>query len=397
MANVVNQSVNVEDEIDFRQLIKILINSKKLIFLTILIFTIASFIYTLTLKPSFKTSTILEIGYFYEENGDRELIESPSDLISDLNILLLKNPDGKFSQNVAMNSLEGKVINLETTSNSVEQNEKILNSFIAFIENRHNELSIINSNLSQNTLLSKIDLIDSEISFIKAKQLDENQSKKLTINFNLESVESELSFIKAKQLSKIEDRLTKLTNELPIIDLEISQLERVIMEDTNNLSLLKGNDNMLQARAANSPTLQEKIFSYESKINSLNRKKSSYILEIKILNNQLENVSLQSDELFNLEQRQKNLKNELKTLKNVSLQSDELFNLEQRQKTLEIELQTLISQTPVKTRPIGDIQTITIKSKTQLMISLGIILGFFTSILLVFIRNFVKSYKESEA
>jgi len=60
-------------------------------------------------------------------------------------------------------------------------------------------------------------------------------------------------------------------------------------------------------------------------------------------------------------------------------------------------LQTLISQTQVKTRLIGDIQTNTIKPKTQLIITLGIIIGFITSIFLVFINNFIKSYRESEA
>ena len=52
-----------------------------------------------------------------------------------------------------------------------------------------------------------------------------------------------------------------------------------------------------------------------------------------------------------------------------------------------------MSQTLEKTCPIGDIQTNTIKPKTQLIISLGIIFGFITSIFLVFLINFLKSYK----
>jgi len=56
-----------------------------------------------------------------------------------------------------------------------------------------------------------------------------------------------------------------------------------------------------------------------------------------------------------------------------------------------------MSQTLEKTCPIGDIQTNTIKPRSQLIISFGIILSFFTSILLVFVRNFVKSYKDNQA
>ena len=91
---------------------------------------------------------------------------------------------------------------------------------ITFVSNRHNELSIISSNLRKNTLVDKIDLIDSKISFIKAKQLDNNLLKR----------------------TEIEDRIAKLKAQLPIINLEINQLEKVIIDDTNNLSLLIKND-----------------------------------------------------------------------------------------------------------------------------------------------------------
>ena len=56
-----------------------------------------------------------------------------------------------------------------------------------------------------------------------------------------------------------------------------------------------------------------------------------------------------------------------------------------------------MTQTQVKTLPIGNIETKTIKPKTQLTILLGLIIGFITGIFLVFIRNFVRGYKESEA
>ena len=347
MANDLNQSLYVEDEIDLKEIYKILIESKKLIISTILIFTIASIIYSLSLKPEFKSSTILEIGYYEMPDGTQELIEEPSDLISNLKIHQLLNDQ----QDSSFKTIEKKLIRIETSSNKATDNEKILSSMITFINNRHNKLSIISSNLRKNTLVDKIDLIDSEISFIKSKQLDNNLLKR----------------------TEIEDRIAKLKAELPIINLEIIQLEKVIIDDTNNLSLLSTNDKTQKARASNSPTLEQIIFSYKSKINGFNTKKNTNILETKNLNNQLQ------------------------ILENVTHQSDELFSLEQERKILENQLQRLISQTPVKTRTIKDIQTNTIKPKTQLIISLGIILGFFTSILLVFIRNFIKSFRESEA
>ena len=345
MENNINQSPNDYEEIDLKEIIKILLESKKLIISTMLIFTIASIIYSLSLKTSFLSSANLEIGYSYEENGSKDLIESPSDLISDIKIQLLRNPDSKFSQNVAINSLEGKVINLKTTSISAEQNESFLTEIISYIDKRHSNLSLLKNNF-----------------------------KTSQISLNLETVNSKIAAIKEKQILDSQDRLNILSSELLIIDLEISELEKLLLDSTNNLSLLKENDNMFEEGAAISQALMQITFFYKAQINTLNRKKSSNTQEIKSLNNHLKFFE-----------------------KNMIL-SDQLFSLEQNKAILENELQMLMNQTQVSTSLIGNIETKTIKPKTlSIILSMGIILGFITSILLVFIRNFVKSYKESKA
>ena len=345
MENNINQSPNDYEEIDLKEIIKILLESKKLIISTMLIFTIASIIYSLSLKTSFLSSANLEIGYSYEENGSKDLIESPSDLISDIKIQLLRNPDSKFSQNFAINSLEGKVINLKTTSISAEQNESFLTEIISYIDKRHSNLSLLKNNF-----------------------------KTSQISLNLETVNSKIAAIKEKQILDSQDRLNILSSELLIIDLEISELEKLLLDSTNNLSLLKENDNMFEEGAAISQALMQITFFYKAQINTLNRKKSSNTQEIKSLNNHLKFFE-----------------------KNMIL-SDQLFSLEQNKAILENELQMLMNQTQVSTSLIGNIETKTIKPKTlSIILSMGIILGFITSILLVFIRNFVKSYKESKA
>ena len=181
MANDLKHSVHFEDEIDFLQLIKILYDFKKLIISTILIFTIASIIYSLSLKPSFNTSAKLEIGYLEVNNGDRELIESPSDLISDLKILLLKNPDGKFSQDVAMDSIEGKIINLETTSWSAEQNENLLIEMINYIVERHDFLNTSIDDKKKKEITREIEGVKAEINHFQKKLSDPIQSKYMNI------------------------------------------------------------------------------------------------------------------------------------------------------------------------------------------------------------------------
>ena len=108
MTQNLTQPSPYEDEIGLREIFKILIESKKLIISTILIFTTASIIYSLSLKPSFISSTKLEIGYYEMPDGTQKLIEKPSHLISDLKVLIMKNSDNKFNQNVSITSFEGK-------------------------------------------------------------------------------------------------------------------------------------------------------------------------------------------------------------------------------------------------------------------------------------------------
>jgi LPS O-antigen subunit length determinant protein (WzzB/FepE family) len=255
----------------------------------------------------------------------------------------MKNSDNKFNQNVSITSFEGKVINLETTSSSGEQNENLLTEIISYIDERHSNLTLLSTDQKKDKISHEISLIDSEISFIK-----------------------EITRV------NVEASISKLKSDLPILDQEISQLNQVIIDDSNNLNIVKGS-NLAIERAAKTPTLEQIISSYKSQINQLRRERNNSISDLSILSQKLD--ALNKD----------------------ILQSDGLFVLGNKQKIYENQLKMLMNETQVKTQPIGNIGTNTIKPKTQLIITLGIIIGFITSIFLVFINNFIKSYKESEA
>ena len=340
MAQKSTQNSFYADELDLREIVKLILEYKKLIIVTILFFTIASIIYVFSLKPEFRSSTILEIGHFEEPDGTQKIIEKPSDLISYLNLYHILNHKDE-SQDTSFKVIENKLILIETTSSLAEQNENFLFEIFSIIDERHSNLAFL-----------------------------ANNHQKIEIIRQIESIEAQFSFIKALELSEIENRLAMLTNELPIIDQELSQLEKIILADTNNLSLLKENRNLVKESTSSSSTLEQIIFNYKTQVTDLIRMKSLYILEIKSLNNKL---------------------------KNDILQSDELFSLELEKEILEDELQMLMNQTQLNTRLIGNIETDTLIPKTLLIISLGIIIGFITSIFLVFISNILKSFREIKA
>ena len=134
MAQNLTQPSPYVDEIDLRELIKILIESKKLIISTILIFTITSIIYSLSLKSEFKSSSLFEIGYFEMLDGTQQLIVEPSEIIKDMELnLIIKNPDKEFNQTLSMLPIQNKLIEFKTKSFSSETNEKLLNKFFSYI------------------------------------------------------------------------------------------------------------------------------------------------------------------------------------------------------------------------------------------------------------------------
>jgi LPS O-antigen subunit length determinant protein (WzzB/FepE family) len=333
MANNINQSSYQEDEIDLLEIIKVLIESKKLIILTTLIFTIVSIVYSLSQKPEFKSSSLFEIGYYEMPDGTQQLIDEPKVIINDLKLnLIIKNPDNEFNQAVSMLPIQNKLIQFETTSFSSETNEKLLNKFSSYIDNHHASFMKSYTDNNRNDLHNQIDLIELE-------RLNITNEKSANILF---------------------------------IDERISRLSKIIADNKNILFLLQNDPQLFIERATISPNLNVKTDELIYIVTHLVDQKNTLLQDIDNLNNQLE-------------------------FENNSTQSNKLLDLKLKQEALEIELESVDNQKIINSGVIGDIKTTTIKPKYLLIITLGIILGFITSIFLVFINNFIKSNRESEA
>lgn len=209
-----------EDELNIRETIKILIDSKKLIISSIFFFTIAASIYSHFQKSEFKTSALIEIGRTINPQNETKLIEQPESLIRFLRINEIKNKSQSQSQSqkLSLKVLEGRLISMEISSISPKRDRELLNQYISKIKERHIEK--INS--ASELLNNKIDSINGRIYLLNLefKDVEEPNSGYYQVLFQLES-EIENLMGKLDLLHNSSVQKTKLIGDVKSIDIKI--------------------------------------------------------------------------------------------------------------------------------------------------------------------------------
>ena len=330
-----------EDEIDLKEIFKFLINSKKLLIAITLVITTLGAIYTFQKVPEYKSTALIEIGGYNTFSNEKGLIEPGKDLIQDLKINFIYKSSVDA---LIFRLIEKKLLQIEYISPSAEKNNHLLNEIVEYIVNRH---SLLLSNNTQKTE-NQIESLNNQIEFRKKTIFTQNEADKL----------------------RISDQIESLNNELPITDLKINALNKVIVEDEGNLKLLASNPDLFLQRAAQSPTLNQVIFSY---------------------NNQL--IDLEAEKT-NLSQEKDALELELKLLESRDSESDDIFNLSQEKDALELELKFLMNQNLTSTQLVGEILINEVATNKALPIFLSFIFGLFLSSVVIFINNSLKASKE---
>jgi uncharacterized protein involved in exopolysaccharide biosynthesis len=345
-----------EHEIHFKELIMLLINSKKLIITITLVITTLGAIYGFQKAPVYHSTALIDIGQYDTFENNNVLLESTSKLISNLNIAFIHKSDDYDS--LTIKGIEQKLIKIEIHKPSIELAEKKIEEIIRYIENRH---SLMLNNR-----------------FKKTKNL---------LMFKIESLNDRIEYGNKAILTQIEFEKKRIDNELPQIDNKINALNKVILEDLKNLKLLESNPDMLLKRAAQAPTLNQVIHSYNNQLLDLEGKKTKLLQDKDNLESQFkrwENNDEESNKIFKLSQEKDNL-----------LDSQlEIFLLSQEKDNLQLELEFLMQQNSNSTQLVGEIVTNANDSKKELIILLSFIFGLFLSIVMVFINNSFKALKE---
>ena len=80
-----------QGEINIRELNNLLINSKKLIIVVTLFFSLIATIYTYSLKPKYEAISVIEVASFLNENGNRIYTQTPLLVVEELQNKIYQN------------------------------------------------------------------------------------------------------------------------------------------------------------------------------------------------------------------------------------------------------------------------------------------------------------------
>ena len=393
--NNFNDNLQV-DEIDLKEIFKLLINSKKLIIAITLVITTLGAIYAFQKVSTYSSTALIEIGNYDQDQNHQQLsIEHAETLIKELTINFIHKKQALDfnSDNLAIKSIAevDRLIQIAYTSTSSATSEKIVNEIIGYIENRHSLLLSNHIQKIENKLIKKIDLLSQKIT--NSRRALSMQIK--SISNQIENINSSLFIQKEKEKSVINNTIIYINSELPAIDNKIKLLNKIIEEDIANLTLLKSNPELLLQRTAQSPTMNEVIFNYKTQVVENNKEKINFLTEKNSLESQLmrlENNELESNEIFDLLQKKDNLSSQLMRLENNEFQAEKIFDLLQEKESAEFELEFLKKQIPTNTQLVGEIKTKAVDSKKELIIILSFIFGLLLSFTMVFIKKLFKNF-----
>jgi len=215
-----------EDEIDLRQLMCILLASKKLIVVTTVIITLLAGIHAFTKTPIYEANALVEIGNYKlhnnnnNNNNNKASLDSAPDLVKKLNILFIdvfkneKDRDYQISgistPNNANNFIE---IKAQAISNEIAS--RGLTKVVSYIQTKHQvilddvrnrrELEINNINTKINNIKNKeVALLSNKIE-LQTANLEDYKSQLMRANVIIRDIENTNPALTALKLMEKRD------------------------------------------------------------------------------------------------------------------------------------------------------------------------------------------------
>jgi len=416
-----------EDEIDLRELWKIIMDRKLFIVIFTLIITIGAIIWAITRTPIYEVKSNIQIGFIGEN-----LIAEPNTLIKTANIVF--NVEDKVSTkekfvsevtSITANKKLKNFIEIKTQAISNDEALKKNKLVVSYIENKYKskidqfilnnnnnniiaiELKISNlKNLETKNLKRQIELLKTQ----KIVKIDE-KIKRLK-NQDIKNIQRQIELLKTQKIVKIDEKI-KFYNKIKINTLNekikfhtdklkeytksVKQIYQNNQENTDRTSLTISSLQMVnyQNLILNS---QNKVEDLKIEIETINNEvipnlqreknniqdvtikdlqlKIDNINNVSILNLQREKNNIQDDILRKLEYK---LKFELPNKQVKLLEQIEQYKFQNSEQN--IQNSKVIGSYVVKDYPI--------KPKKKLIVVVSFVTGFILSIFMVFLLNFI--------
>ena len=416
-----------EDEIDLRELFKIIWDKKIFIILFTLAITVLATVYAYSKAPIYEVKSYVEIGYI-----NKERIEDIDSLEQKLKVIFgveaPKYEEDSFEKGVVSSIKQIKgvknflEIKTEALSNdaALSKNKDVLK----FIQDSSQESIIQYEVILDNTILNKkreIDFINeiniknikSEIEILKEQEL-KNIDRQIYIlkSQNIDSVNKEISLLKTQEIPKIKTQIAFLTNsKIKSLEDKISFYSKSLNKYIKELDNL--NKSMEKSDNSSSMIASVQMLNYQNLITNAQNQIKDLELQVEVIQNEtipnlkyeLENIT--TIKTKELENKKANILNvDIKDLENqkLNLSNEKIRKLEDK---INIELQTKISQLNEEidtlsfkkteqnlsnTKLVGEylVNDFPVKPKKKLIVAVAFVTGFIISIFLVFLFNFIK-------
>ena len=366
-----------EDEIDLRQLMCILLASKKLIVVTTVIITLLAGIYAFTKTPVYEASALVEIGK-YKTHKDTISLDSAPKLANKLNVVFASSTTDNGTNRGTITEISASAvnthINITAQALSNESAAQKINELVNFIKTGHQQDLDKIKRQRELEIQNSINNIDRKIN----KIIDHNLSKVETniehfFSIELASIDRKIDFIKKTQLPD-------LTLKIKLFTQRIEKAEETLKQNYQNLKALESTPVLAFLRLTEIQFLENEIFEHRNRIIDLKTTKSELsITQLK----DLEDVKtkLMQIKLPQLESEKNLIENDLQTL----VSEIELLLLEEHHyKNSAIVGEVATSNTPIK-------------PKKELIIAVAFIAGLMLSIFLVFLLNAFKRPEDEKA
>jgi LPS O-antigen subunit length determinant protein (WzzB/FepE family) len=417
----------LEEEIDLRELFKIIWDRKVFIIVFTLVVTIIAGLYTYLKIPIFEVKSHVELGYI-----NKEKLEDIDSLEQKLKVIFsvedMKFEKDSFEKGIVTSIKQVKAvknfleIKTEALSNeaATAKNKEVLKFIQELSSKKIKEHEILFENTILNTqreidFINNIEMknISSQIEILKEQEIKSiDREIEIIKNQNIKNIDRQINLLKTQEIPALKTNINFLTNS------KTKSLEEKINYYSKSLQIYiseldKLNKSIEKVDTTSSMIASVQMLNYQNLITNAQNQIKDLELQVEIIRNEtipklkynLENIT--TIQIKDLQDKKENITTiQIKDLENkkANVSNEIIRKLEDK---INIELQTKISQLNEKvdiqklqnseqnitnTKLVGEyiIRDYPIKPKKLLIIVVAFVTGFILSIFLVFFLQFIR-------